>query len=235
MSGRRRIPQFEALEPRLLLSADLNLIPLQSPQDYGAFLFQRSLLAESIAAQQPAAPQAGSGNFAPFAGTAASYGALVNRLDRMDGRAPSALDAQPLRPIDTALDREAISNYVSRLQSRISPVESLNRTLAQTGGPLGAFGPLSQTPAVTPGGVDLNIITANAPNVARAGDTITVSWNVVNQGDAPVNSAGWYDTVYFSPDNILHDSDIVLESRWVSDQRNLGADQTYTRTAEIEL
>ena len=45
---RSRAPRFETLEPRLLLSADLPIVPMVDPGDLGLFLYERSLLSSSL-------------------------------------------------------------------------------------------------------------------------------------------------------------------------------------------
>jgi subtilase family serine protease len=81
---------------------------------------------------------------------------------------------------------------------------------------------------------DLTITNATAPQRASAGETITLSWTVKNQGTTPAN-ANWYDYVYVSSDQVVDSSDISIVSEYIDSQTPLAADGSYTATRNITL
>jgi hypothetical protein len=47
---------------------------------------------------------------------------------------------------------------------------------------------------------DLQVSLVDAPATAQAGQTISVSWRICNNGEGPTDAASWYERVYLSPD-----------------------------------
>jgi hypothetical protein len=84
---------------------------------------------------------------------------------------------------------------------------------------------------VTRRDVDLIITSATAPPEIITGDTFSWSATVKNQGSEETSGRSWYDSVYFSTDGILDNSDIYLVSNdWYYP---LDPGQTYTRGGKI--
>lgn len=85
-------------------------------------------------------------------------------------------------------------------------------------------------------GPDLTVTTATTPASAIAGDTVSVTYTVANQGATatPANSY-WYDYVYFSADNVLDEDDEYLESFYQSPASPLAMSASYTNTRNVTL
>jgi subtilase family serine protease/protocatechuate 3,4-dioxygenase beta subunit len=81
---------------------------------------------------------------------------------------------------------------------------------------------------------DLIVSDASAPESVTVGATISISWDVTNQGTVAAN-ADWYDSIYISNDQIFDSSDQYITSRWAGNNTPLAADGTYTATQNITL
>ena len=81
---------------------------------------------------------------------------------------------------------------------------------------------------------DLVVTSATAPALAALGETVSVSWTVMNQGDvfAP---ADWADVVYISDDDLFDGSDTYVTSEWVDDLTPLDAGASYTIERELQI
>ena len=83
-----------------------------------------------------------------------------------------------------------------------------------------------------------NLVVTNftAPETAQAGQSITVSWTVQNQGQEATTANYWFDEVYFSLDDVLgNEDDVYLTSVYQDQSSVLAADSGYTTTQEIYL
>ncbi|RLC09862.1 MAG: hypothetical protein DRH43_07505, partial [Deltaproteobacteria bacterium] len=76
---------------------------------------------------------------------------------------------------------------------------------------------------------DLQVSNPSAPSAAAAGQSITVSWTVTNNGSGAAN-ANWYDAVYLSDDDILDSSDQRIAYFWIDEQTPLAAGGHYDMT-----
>jgi subtilase family serine protease len=81
---------------------------------------------------------------------------------------------------------------------------------------------------------DLVVSDLSAPTNGIAGGSITVGWQVTNQGEveAPTD---WYDTIYLSTDNSLGVGDIGISSLYISTQTPLAAFSSYSISQTITL
>ncbi len=81
---------------------------------------------------------------------------------------------------------------------------------------------------------DLEVMSVEAPEEAISGQTMSVSWEVVNNGSDPTGQRSWYDAVYLSRDPYLDPgSDIYLG--YVFQSRNLGSRETYTSQGTFNI
>jgi subtilase family serine protease len=82
---------------------------------------------------------------------------------------------------------------------------------------------------------DLIVSNATAPESVTLGATISVTWNVENQGVGAAN-ADWYDRVVISTDQIFGNSDdTYLTQVWQGSFTPLAAAATYSRTLNVTL
>jgi subtilase family serine protease len=83
---------------------------------------------------------------------------------------------------------------------------------------------------------DLTISNAVVPTTATAGDTVSVTWTVSNEGtEAAEAQEERYDSFYLSDDAVLDESDLYIDSQWVGDSSPLQPGDSYTATYELEL
>jgi hypothetical protein len=84
---------------------------------------------------------------------------------------------------------------------------------------------------------DLTIDTIIIPVTAFSGQDVTISWSVINQGQASTGSTGWRDEVWLSVDTVLNlfnnTFEIYLGSR--TRPAGLGPGQSYSQTATFSL
>ena len=81
---------------------------------------------------------------------------------------------------------------------------------------------------------DLTVQNISAPTVAVGGQTITVSWQIVNAGTGNTGSAVWVDRIYLSAnDAILQPGDILIESHLNFSALNPG--QAYSDSVSINI
>jgi len=229
---------FEPLEPRLLLSADLSLVPLESPSDYGGLAFEQSLLAEGLLYDEAlSTPRTDNGSFA-------SAAALSNRVDPIheQGRSVSAMDAaaESLRNQGSDRSDRPSAERLREIEQREDPVERAHQNIARTstspsgsqrfgGGDVERETPIRRR-------ANLAIDEVNAPGQAEAGETIRVHWSVENRGrSAPENVFGWHDAVFFSKDQTLDHTDQAVHTKWTGDLRALESGESYERVVEITL
>ncbi|MBA3481096.1 MAG: hypothetical protein H0T51_04690, partial [Pirellulales bacterium] len=78
---------------------------------------------------------------------------------------------------------------------------------------------------------DLQVTSVSAPTTVRTGQTIEVSWTVINTGVVPATGS-WVDRLYLSLDDQLAD-DVVLGTERFTGTVAVG--QSYTRTRAFEL
>jgi hypothetical protein len=84
---------------------------------------------------------------------------------------------------------------------------------------------------------DSNLVVTQATTVAsaQAGQFISLSWTVQNQGRSATNSNGWQDEIYFSIDQILGNEDDVYLSSFYYQSLGLAINDSYTATQDIYL
>ncbi|BBD63171.1 YD repeat-containing protein (plasmid) [Nostoc sp. HK-01] len=84
---------------------------------------------------------------------------------------------------------------------------------------------------------NLVVTNATAPISGSAGQKISLSWTVQNQGQVPTKTRSWYDRIYFSTDNIYSANDIYLTDVWNYNLARLPLDpnESYTITTDITL
>ncbi|TVQ30163.1 MAG: LEPR-XLL domain-containing protein [Phycisphaeraceae bacterium] len=226
--GRGPVPRFEQLEPRLLLSADLLPVAADSPAEYGAFLFERSLVAESLAFDHTNGrdgdqqrPQS------VFAAVSLMGSTAVGAADQA-----RAADFELERPADrTEQTDRRLQRPSDRGAGGTDSITSMNHTLARTG----AHG-LEPTADEPVGPLpDLVVVDAHAPATAGPGETVRVSWTVENRGAESASTHGWHDAVYFSYDGEWDRFDRQLATIWTGADAKIEPGQTYTRSADVTL
>ncbi len=77
---------------------------------------------------------------------------------------------------------------------------------------------------------DLQVLSATGPETVQAGSTAAVAYTIVNQGSVPATGR-WRDSVYFSLDNILGNSDDILMFS-TNNGSALGAGDVYQTISE---
>jgi subtilase family serine protease len=94
--------------------------------------------------------------------------------------------------------------------------------------------------AVTIGAPDFQITAASAPTTLNAGDNVSISWTVTNNGTAPARNLnyGWYDQVYISDDDVLDNTDTYLAFNYTYSSEgdnilDVGESYTVTQNATI--
>ena len=234
MSERERTrPQFERLEQRVLLSADLAPMADLGPSDYGPTLFQQSLLADSLLFDQ----------------------------DRYDHKrsSVSASGGKPTQQLSSAV-RSAepifvLQNKASSVSSQTKPLRDLTETTKPIEPPLTSLPTTEETSSsfddlfgsledlyeeidlpesgeeesgggdsdggydvVQNGDVDLSIETSPTIFEANMGDWIDIAWTVTNIGEDDALGNGWHDWVVYSQDQTPDDADIYLTSQWSGSQ-----------------
>jgi len=224
MSGRptdrRAAPRFETLEPRLLLSADLPLVPLVEPSDLGGFLYERSLLSSTLLQDQ------GDASVVDRIRSAGAAGGVTVQTSPSVARAPQAVDlAGVAGTVDRPADRAGRAERADHIRAQRSPAYSAAESLARYG----------HQPEPAAPSADLVLESATLPASGEAGETVTVEWTVSNRGEAATPATGWHDAVYFSRDAALDPSDLRLASVYSGRAESLAPGETATRSAEITL
>ena len=75
-----------------------------------------------------------------------------------------------------------------------------------------------------------------APETAKAGQKVTLSWTVQNQGQEATTVNYWYDTIYFSLDKVLgNEDDVYLATVYQDRSSLLEVNGSYTATEDIYL
>ncbi|HEX29157.1 TPA: hypothetical protein ENG04_03660, partial [Candidatus Poribacteria bacterium] len=80
---------------------------------------------------------------------------------------------------------------------------------------------------------DLQVMNVDAPATWWAGQPITVSWTVINEGESATPVSRWYDAVYLSRDTSLDGSDQLLGS--VAHDGALGVGESYNQSLQASL
>lgn len=240
-------PLIEALEPKILLSAD-GLGVSASAASYGDFLFTRSLLSEGLEfdAQRGAGRLGGFGGFAGSGGGSLVHSNVVER----GGGTFTAHESAPLRTQASRttgpLDHPAGESRQSPALSSNSNTGGRNSGGSTNGGeasnPSGSPAPSidlvvddvrSETDA-PPGGVLLPA--ESGPAVLQSNRSTLVQWTVRNEGDADSGVRGWRDEVYFSRDAQLDEGeDVLLGSFWTGAEERLDRGDAYTMQRYVEL
>lgn len=231
-------PRFEHLEPRLLLSADAGLVPLESPRDYGGFLFNQSLFAESIAFESNQGGSDGDSLRAPFASTSAMLRGSDEAGDPFASMRPISHEGGSEGAAGATRGADLAREYIDRISRRQDPISELNGSLARTGRAPGDLGASHNADAEEiPAGPlpDLEIVNAFAPTEAERGETITVDWSVRNRGEGDVQGFGWHDSVVFSYDDTLDHNDRTLTNRWMRQHADLPAGASYEFSRSVTL
>ncbi|MCA2657680.1 MAG: carboxypeptidase regulatory-like domain-containing protein, partial [Microcystis sp. M049S2] len=81
---------------------------------------------------------------------------------------------------------------------------------------------------------NLTITSATAPTTGILGQSISVSWTVLNNGTVPAN-ADWYDSVYLSNDQTWDSGDTRINAFWEAARSPLAANTSYTDTQNITI
>jgi subtilase family serine protease len=81
---------------------------------------------------------------------------------------------------------------------------------------------------------NLKIQSATAPEAAILGQTISVSWSVINNGSVSAN-ADWYDSIYLSDNSLWDASDIRIDSFWQAGRSPLDGNASYTDTRSVVI
>ena len=91
------------------------------------------------------------------------------------------------------------------------------------------------TSAVTVSPPNLVLSSSSAPSQAITGETIPISWSVINDSAVPTaTSWQWYDEVYFSSNDIYGDGDdVILDIKYISIQSNPGNSYTVSTSAVL--
>lgn len=91
--------------------------------------------------------------------------------------------------------------------------------------------PLQVNPAIYP---DILVTAVSGPSNAYAGQILTVSWTVANQGTLRTPDTLWYDAVYLSKDQVL---DVGLDAKLaaVARPQALGLGEHYTQSAQVTI
>jgi hypothetical protein len=80
---------------------------------------------------------------------------------------------------------------------------------------------------------DLRVTSVQVPATARAGQPITVTWVVANDGTLSTGGTAWNDAVYLSLDEVLDPSDVRLGT--YPNVSSLGVGQSYTNAATVVI
>jgi YD repeat-containing protein len=80
---------------------------------------------------------------------------------------------------------------------------------------------------------DLKIINTTMPDRANVGETVPISWTVINQGDKDLSNSSTEDAIYLSSDAIFDNSDIYLGQE--QSPFSLTLNNTYSRTKDITI
>ena len=81
---------------------------------------------------------------------------------------------------------------------------------------------------------DLVVTDATAPVSSVLGETIDISWTVINQGEADANQTFWYDSVYISSDERFDESDTLVTTQYTADPP-LAVGNSYTTSLGVVL
>jgi len=216
---RTHSPRFETLEPRLLLSADVPIVPMVDPGDLGQFLYERSLLSSSLLQERV-------------------EGSVIDRL-----RAVGSTGSGSLALTDTAGGTTAASVFragerESVSQSDTASAEAFGRaahaSMAQSAAE--AMAKYGDAAVAQPQAeADLVIGDVALPESAERGEEITLTWSVTNAGDATTPVSGWHDAVYFSRDAVLDTDDLRLTSVYAGHRDAIDPGETLERSATITL
>ncbi len=79
--------------------------------------------------------------------------------------------------------------------------------------------------------VDLDVITFNSQDSAYSGDSIAVSWQVKNIGEAATLADYWFDRMYLSTDSILDGTDVQFGE--VQINSDVAANESYTVSSKF--
>jgi|GEM_PF-2107120 len=194
------------------------------PGDLGLFLYERSLLAESLLQRSSegsvverirAAAGAGGGSlYAPT--TDAGSGA--SRAERI------ALEGERLRPLSPVERGGDSAGETRRGSAERSPAADAAESVARH----------SPESAAQPA-ADLAVTAVTLPASGEAGETATVTWTVENRGDAATPASGWHDAIYFSRDARLDPGDLRLTSLYAGRSEALAAGESIERSATVTL
>lgn len=215
----------EALEPKLLLSADIIPIePPASPGDYGPSLFSQSLYAQSL-------------EFDPERLRPASWDRLTSgsggRATLVNGAQPGA---SPSGELSTA--RARIANPPRDAQQFQAPDLADVSSAPFDEGDLIEQGdaPGAEQPDFS-ARIDLDLVAQDftATGDAIAGETLDLAWRVGREGDAAPQN-GWSDRVYLSQDeNLDRRTDALIGAWWVDASSLADRDATYNTQHTVRL
>lgn len=230
----RTRPQFERLEQRVLLSADLAPMADLGPSDYGPTLFQQSLLADSLLFDQDrydhkrSSVSASGGKptqqLSSAVRSAEPIFVLQNKASSVSSQTKPIRDlaetTKPIEPPVTSMPttEESSSPFDDLFGSLEDFYEEID--LPESGEEVfGGDGDSDGGDDVTQNGdVDLSIEISPTIFEANMGDWIDIAWTVTNIGEGDALGNGWHDWVVYSQDQTPDDSDIYLTSQWSGSQ-----------------
>jgi hypothetical protein len=82
--------------------------------------------------------------------------------------------------------------------------------------------------------VDLSVIAVEAPAMARSGEEVSISWQVLNLGNATTNRTQWNDRILLSADTRVSSDDLVVAGS-LAHSSALGPGQEYRGQATLIL
>ena len=99
----------------------------------------------------------------------------------------------------------------------------------------GCWMPIFEVIEPLPSNSNLVVTQATTVDSAQAGQIISLSWTVQNQGLETTNSNAWQDEIYFSIDKILGNEDDVYLSSFYYPSFGLAINDSYTATQDVYL
>ncbi len=82
---------------------------------------------------------------------------------------------------------------------------------------------------------DLRVTTVQAPAASFSGQTVTFNWTVTNEGPGGTRAGAWSDRIYFSADNVLDASDVLLTTVGHSGALDPGASYNASGTGTLPI
>lgn len=253
--GKNHKPVLEALEAKILLSAEL-APGAEAGQSYGQFLLSRSLRARGLELERGLNARSGAELLNTLAGGVASNSLVHAQIQRSApvqvalpnsdgsdaGVEPRVNDAAfpPIRsaPI-TGEGGAALQDLAEASRQPTTPTTGIDRDgRPQTpdrprGDADNGSGPVVSEPARH--GVDLAVTDVRAVASTTYADNLELTWTVVNSGDRPTTVLGWQDEAYFSLDRTLDldGRDSHLGSWWAGSAEPIAPGESYTMNRYI--